>query len=134
MTQMACGATSTSAAYSSSPIPQSTPEEHSSEDCAPSNELSPAVEWNLRSVLNMAAVTWQTLREPTQGKQYGNGTSSGTTVQYLSERFVRERFSGLLKVYVLQVQSKRGDLSEVRVRACVGTLSRYLRAIASARR
>jgi hypothetical protein len=117
MNQIASGGSSSRALFSSSPIPKSTPEAHSFEECGSSDETSHAVEWNLPTVLNMCAVAWQTWREPTKGKQYTNGMSGGTTVQYLSERFVRERFSGLLKVHVLQVESKRGNSSQVRVRA-----------------
>lgn len=70
---------------------------------------------HLPTVLDMAAVTWQTRRAP-KASRHENRSTSGTCVQYFNQTFVERTFSGVLKVSVLSVESFGKPLSEVRSR------------------
>lgn len=69
--------------------------------------------FNVSTVLDMAAVTWQTRRAPTASR-HENRYTSGTSIQYLNQSFVDKIFSGVLKVTVLSVSNSEEPLEKVR--------------------
>lgn len=70
---------------------------------------------NVPTLLDAAALAWQTRRAPAPSR-HENRYTSGTTVQYLNQAFVDKIFSGVLKVDILSVTHPRGPLHPVRAR------------------